>query len=63
MQTGMTLTEAEQILGRPNSVTSTAGTQRVMWLYGTALGQGASFSVVVKDGKIVEVPPIPDSFR
>lgn len=63
VQPGMTLTEAEQILGRPNSVTSVAGNQRVMWVYGTAWGQSAAYSVTVKDGKIVEVPPIPDSFR
>ena len=64
VQTGMTEEQVTQIMGPPYSVASRADGQ--MWIWSHANGMtGASRVISFKmlDGKVVEIPPIPTSFK
>ncbi|MBJ2345588.1 MULTISPECIES: outer membrane protein assembly factor BamE domain-containing protein [Pseudomonas] len=64
VQVGMTEEQVVQLMGPPYSVVSRADGQ--MWVWSHANGvTGASrvISFKIKDGKVVEVPPIPASFK
>lgn len=64
VRVGMTEAEVTQLMGQPYSVASRGDEQ--MWVWSQANGfTGASRAVSfkMKDGKVVEVPQIPESFR
>lgn len=64
VQIGMTEEQVTQIMGPPYSVASRADGQ--MWIWSHANGiTGASRVISFKmlDGKVVEIPPIPTSFK
>ena len=64
VQVGMTEDQVTQIMGPPYSVVSRADGQ--MWVWSHANGMtGASrvISFKILDGKVVEIPPIPTSFK
>ncbi len=64
VQVGMTEDQVTQIMGPPYSVVSRADGQ--MWVWSHANGMtGASRVISFKmlDGKVVEIPPIPTSFK
>lgn len=64
VQVGMTEDQVTQIMGPPYSVISRTDGQ--MWVWSHANGMtGASrvISFKMMDGKVVEVPPIPTSFK
>ena len=64
VQVGMTEGQVTQIMGPPYSVISRTDGQ--MWVWSHANGMtGASrvISFKMMDGKVVEVPPIPTSFK
>ncbi len=63
IKAGMTEADVTAIMGRPYLVQSTSGGVKWVWAQGNALGQSKSVSVVFVDGKVVEPPPIPDSFH
>lgn len=60
---GMTQDEVTSLMGRPYMVSSREGGQRWVWTFATGFGGAESMSVDFKDGKVVSVPPIPDSFK
>jgi hypothetical protein len=63
VQVGMTTAEMQDIMGKPYRVTSTDGKEIWVWSYANGMTGGArSVSFTVKDGKVVGVPKIPDSF-
>ena len=64
VQVGMTEDQVTQIMGPPYSVVSRTDGQ--MWVWSHANGMtGASRVISFKmlDGKVVEIPPIPTSFK
>lgn len=60
---GMTEAEVMQVMGRPYSVVSRPDGQMWVWSRANAFGSAKAVSFRLKDGKVVEVPDIPDSFR
>lgn len=63
VQLGMTEAEVMQVMGRPYSVVSRPDGQMWIWSRANAFGSAKVVSFRLKDGKVVEVPDIPDSFR
>ena len=64
VQVGMTEEQVTQIMGPPYSVVSRADGQ--MWIWSHANGMTGASRVVsfrMVDGKVVEVPTIPTSFK
>jgi len=64
VKVGMTEDEVTQIMGPPYSVVSRADGQ--MWIWSHANGMTGASRVIsfrMLDGKVVEVPPIPASFK
>lgn len=64
VKVGMTEAEVTRLMGQPYSVASRGDEQ--MWVWSRANGfTGASRSVSfkMKDGRVIEVPQIPESFE
>lgn len=64
LKAGMTETEVTAIMGPPMMVRSQAG--GMVWVWSHVNGLTASsnvVSVVLRDGKVVEAPVIPSSFK
>ena len=63
VEIGMTTADVERIMGKPYMVT-TRGAQDI-WVYSycSAMFATKTVSFVFADGKVVEVPRIPDSFK
>lgn len=62
IKVGMTKEQVVEIMGKPLTISAGTGDQEFWaWNYGTGLGTGGYFRVVIKSGKVVEVPKIPDS--
>jgi len=64
VQIGMTEEQVTQIMGPPYSVVSRADGQ--MWIWSHANGMTGASRVIsfrLMDGKVVEVPTIPTSFK
>jgi outer membrane protein assembly factor BamE (lipoprotein component of BamABCDE complex) len=62
VQVGMNEAQVTALMGRPYMVTSRPDGQRWIWVLGTSWGSSQSMSIVLKDGKVTEVPVIPTSF-
>lgn len=60
---GMTEPEVTALMGKPYMVSSREGGQRWIWTFATGFGGVESMTVDFKEGKVVSVPPIPDSFK
>lgn len=63
VRVGMTEAELTALMGRPYSVSARGDEQ--MWIWSRAngfTGSSRAVSFKLKDGRVVEVPPIPDSF-
>lgn len=61
---GMTPSELTTKMGTPYSVTSKSdGTEIWQWVNVDMMFGVQQLSVILKDGKVVTVPKIPDSFR
>lgn len=62
VRVGMSEAEVRQIMGKPYMVV--ARPNDCVWVYSYANGLGAARSVsfVLADGKVIEVPKIPESF-
>jgi len=63
VQLGMTESELNHLMGKPNVVTSSGGHVKWVYAYGNGFGTGRSVSFVFTDGKVTEVPSIPESFK
>ena len=64
LRVGMTESELTSKMGTPYSVTSKSdGTEIWVWVNVDLLMGTQTMSVIIKDGKVVTVPKIPDSFR
>lgn len=63
VKVGMSESEVTALMGRPYMVSSRADGQRWIWTLGTALGGAESMSIVMREGKVVDVPTIPSSFK
>lgn len=63
LRLGMTIEEVEAIVGSPYTVVGTGpGQQRWIWSYGKASGESGSFTMSLRDGRVISLPSIPDSF-
>lgn len=60
---GMTEAELTKIMGSPYSVVSRGDTQIWVWSHATGFGSAKSVSYSLRDGKVIAVPTIPDSFK
>lgn len=63
IKAGMNEQEVTSIMGAPYLVTSRKDGIVWVWSYADAFAGAKSVSVVFVDGKVVEPPPIPASFR
>ena len=63
LQVGMTEAQVTALMGPPYMVASKPDGQRWVWSHAVAFGGASSLSVTMKDGKVVEVPVIPTSFK
>lgn len=64
LKVGMTEADLIRTLGQPYSVVSKSdGTQMWIWVSVVAFGGAEHLSVAVRDGKAIQVPIIPDSFK
>lgn len=64
VQVGMTEAEVTRLMGPPYSVAARGDEE--MWVWSRAngfTGTSKAISFKMKDGVVVEVPPIPDSFK
>jgi len=59
----MTESELHQLMGKPNVVTSSGDHVRWIYSFATGLGDARSVSFGLTDGKVTEVPSIPESFK
>lgn len=62
VQVGMTEAQVETILGSPYMITSGKDGCRWIYSYADGFGTARSISFVLVDGKVSEVPAIPDRF-
>jgi outer membrane protein assembly factor BamE (lipoprotein component of BamABCDE complex) len=63
VRVGMTTAQVQQIMGRPYSVVTQGETERWIWSYADVMFTGSvrSFSIQVKNGRVIEVPRIPSN--
>lgn len=63
VQLGMTEAEVVSILGKPYSVVARGDEQMWVWSHANSLsGAVRSVSFKMKDGKVIELPTIPNTF-
>jgi hypothetical protein len=62
IQVGMTKAEVTTLMGNPAIMTTAGESEIWTWSYGTGLGTGAAFKIVIKGDKVTEVPKIPGQF-
>ncbi|QDG38614.1 hypothetical protein FJN14_09205 [Alteromonas mediterranea] len=64
VQAGMSQDELTNLLGKPYMVTTRGQDQIWVWSHANGMtGAAKSVSFVIRDGKVVSVPTIPDSFE
>ena len=64
VKTGMNQQEVQALMGSPYMVKTVGKDElRWVWVYASAFGGSESMSLTLKDGKVTEVPQIPDSFK
>lgn len=64
LRPGMTEAEVTQLVGRPYSVTSRGADQIWVWSQANGMtGSSQSMSVLMRDGRVADVPAIPSSFK
>lgn len=63
IKAGMNEHEVTTIMGQPYLVRSGQEGITWVWSYADAFAGAKSVSVVFRDGKVVEAPPIPASFK
>ncbi|MHB0844759.1 outer membrane protein assembly factor BamE domain-containing protein [Stutzerimonas nitrititolerans] len=63
VQVGMTESEVVRIMGSPYSVTSRGNEQMWVWSHANGFGAARAVSFKFADGRVVEVPSIPESFK
>ena len=61
---GMTEQEVTALLGPPTAVGASSGGVKWAWVHvNTLAGSSRTVSVVFREGVVVSVPPLPDSFK
>jgi hypothetical protein len=55
----MTEAQVMQIMGKPYTMSAADGNEYWTWNYGTGIGTGGYFRIVLKHGIVTEVPQIP----
>ncbi|WP_306522153.1 outer membrane protein assembly factor BamE [Rheinheimera sp.] len=64
VKVGMVESEVTNLMGSPYLVTTKGEEQIWVWSYANGMsGASKSISFVMKDGKVISVPTIPDSFK
>lgn len=63
IRAGMTTDEVTKLVGQPNNVKAQGDAVRYVWVYVNSLSGTRTLVVDFKDGKAVQAPPIPDSFK
>lgn len=58
----MTIDEVSSLVGTPNNVRAQGDTIRYVWVYVNSFEGTRTLVVEFKDGKVIQAPPIPDSF-
>lgn len=62
IKAGMTIDEVSSLVGTPNNVRAQGDTIRYVWVYVNSFEGTRTLVVEFKDGKVIQAPPIPDSF-
>jgi hypothetical protein len=64
VEVGMSQDELTNLLGKPYMVTTRGQDQIWVWSHANGMtGAAKSVSFIIRDGKVVSVPTIPDSFE
>lgn len=64
LRAGMTEAEVTELVGRPYAVTSRGQDQIWIWSHANGMtGSSQSMSVVMRGGRLVDAPTIPEAFR
>lgn len=64
VQVGMSEREVVSIMGKPYSVISRPDGQVWVWSYANGMsGRSRAVSFILKDGVVVKIPSIPESFK
>lgn len=64
VQVGMSKEDLTNLLGKPYMVTTRGQDQIWIWSHANGMtGAAKSISYVIRDGKVISVPTIPDSFE
>jgi outer membrane protein assembly factor BamE (lipoprotein component of BamABCDE complex) len=64
VQVGMTDAQLTEIMGKPYMVTTRGDDQIWVWSYANGMtGSHGAISYTLREGKVVAVPKIPDSFK
>lgn len=64
LKTGMTEKEVTDIVGPPYSVRAKSdGTEVWIWVHVNLMMGTESMSLAMKDGKVVQIPKVPESFK
>lgn len=64
LRAGMTEAEVTGLVGRPYAVTSRGQDQIWVWSHANGMtGSSQSMSVIMRGGRLVEAPVVPESFK
>lgn len=63
VQLGMTEHEVEEIMGHPMTAATRGDRDVWTYVYGTGWGTSGAVTYILKDGKVVEIPRIPASYK
>lgn len=64
IKVGMTSSEVRNLMGKPYLISGTNDNkERWNWTFVTGFGSMRTFNIFIKDGKVVDVPSIPDDER
>lgn len=63
VKVGMTESEVTQLMGSPYMVTAKGEEQIWVWSYSNLMTGNRVVSFTMKDGKVLSVPTIPESFK
>ena len=63
VKVGMTQAELQQLMGKPYMVTSKGDSEIWIWSHANAFAGAQSVSFILREGKVAQVPRIPETFK
>jgi hypothetical protein len=63
LQVGMTTSEVESLIGKPNQISVSGDVVRYVWVWVNLYTGTRTLRVDFKDDKVIAVPPIPTTFK